>query len=65
MWCMTTTTDSRRYLSVGEAAQELRLSRQSVYRAVSSGSLPAVQLSPHGALRIPVEAIEPRKDEQR
>jgi excisionase family DNA binding protein len=49
----------RRYLSVGEAALALRVSRASVYRAVKRGSLQAVQLQPRGALRIPVEALQP------
>ena len=55
---MTKVAD-RRYLSVGEVAQELRISKASVYRAVESGSLPAVRLQPLGALRIPREALEP------
>jgi excisionase family DNA binding protein len=51
--------DSGRYLSVGEGAHELRVSKASVYRAIESGNLPAVRLQPLGALRIPSEALEP------
>jgi excisionase family DNA binding protein len=53
--------DSRRYLSVGEAALELRVSKQSIYRAVESGNLPAIRLQPLGALRIPADALEPER----
>jgi excisionase family DNA binding protein len=51
----------RRYLSVGEAALALRVSRTSIYRAVKRGTLPAVQLQPRGALRIPTEALWPTR----
>lgn len=51
----------KRYLSVGEAALELRMSRTSVYRAIEAGSLPVVRLQPRGALRIPVSALEPER----
>ena len=50
---------TKRYVSVGEAALTLRVSRTSIYRAVKAGTLPAVQLQPRGALRIPVEALLP------
>ena len=50
---MATAMDSRRYLSVGETAHELRVSKASVYRAIESGNLPAVRLQPLGSLRIP------------
>jgi excisionase family DNA binding protein len=56
-----TTVDSRRYLSVGEAAYELRVSKASVYRAIESGNLPAVRLQPLGSLRIPADALEPER----
>ncbi len=58
---MATSADSRKYLSVGEAAHELRVSKASVYRAIESGNLPAVQLQPLGALRIPADALEPER----
>jgi excisionase family DNA binding protein len=53
--------DKRRYLSVGEVAHELPVSKASIYRAVESGNLPAVRLAPLGALRIPAEALEPER----
>jgi excisionase family DNA binding protein len=58
-----TTTDTRdkRYLSVNEVADELRVSRQSVYRAVEAGTLPAIRLQPLGSLRIPASALEPER----
>jgi excisionase family DNA binding protein len=58
---MATAMDSRKYLSVGEAAYELRVSKASVYRAIENGNLPAVRLQPLGALRIPVSALQPEK----
>jgi excisionase family DNA binding protein len=58
---VTTAVDSRRYLSVGEAAHELRVSKASVYRAIESGNLPAVRLQPLGSLRIPADALEPER----
>jgi excisionase family DNA binding protein len=54
------TPDHKRYLSVTETARELRVSRQSVYRAVESGDLAHVRLRPHGSLRIPRDALEAR-----
>jgi excisionase family DNA binding protein len=53
--------DSRKFLSVGEAAHELRVSKASVYRAIETGSLPAVRLMPLGALRIPASVLEPER----
>jgi excisionase family DNA binding protein len=58
---MGTAVDTRRFLSVGEAAQELRVSKASVYRAIEAGTLPAIRLVPHGALRIPSSALEPER----
>ena len=46
------------YLSVGEVAHLLRVSKASVYRAVERGELPAIRLAPLGALRIPKAALE-------
>jgi excisionase family DNA binding protein len=40
---MSTAVDSRKYLSVGEAAHELRVSKASVYRVIETGNLPAVR----------------------
>ena len=58
---MATAMDSRRFLSVGEAAHELRVSKASVYRAIEAGSLPAVRLMPLGALHIQASALEPAR----
>ena len=58
---MATAVDSRKYLSVGETAHELRVSKASVYRAIESGNLPAVRLQPLGSLRIPADALEPER----
>lgn len=58
---MATAEDSRKYLSVGETAQELRVSKASVYRAIESRNLPAIRLQPLGSLRIPVDALEPER----
>jgi excisionase family DNA binding protein len=58
---MATAMDSRKFLSVGEAAHELRMSKASVYRAIESGNLPAVRLQPLGALRIPASSLEPER----
>jgi excisionase family DNA binding protein len=55
---MEKTVDSRKFLSVGEAAAELRLSRASVYRAIASQDLPAVRLGARSAIRIPAEALK-------
>ena len=57
----TATNENRRYLTPAEAAAELGVSKSTVYRAVSGGSLPAVRLVPLGALRIPAAAIEPEE----
>jgi excisionase family DNA binding protein len=51
-------TPDTEYLTVGEAADLLRLSPLTVYRRVWDGSLPSVRLSEHGAIRIPRDAIE-------
>jgi excisionase family DNA binding protein len=58
---MATSADSRRFLSVGETAHELRVSKARVYRAIESGNLPAVRLQPLGSLRIPAAALEPER----
>jgi excisionase family DNA binding protein len=46
------------YLSAGEGAHLLRVSKASVYRAVERGELPALRLAPLGQLRIPRSALE-------
>ena len=45
------------YVSVAEAAR-LDLSETTIYRRVWDGSLPALRLSEHGAIRIPRAAVE-------
>jgi len=44
-------------LTAAEAASILRISRQSVYRAVASGHLEAFRLGEAGSLRIPAHAL--------
>jgi excisionase family DNA binding protein len=66
---MTTmqTPAHKRFLTPIEAAEELGVSRSSIYRACEEGALPHVQLRPNGALRIPADALEPerhREDER-
>ncbi len=46
------------YLSVADVARALDLAKRTVYRRVSDGSLPVLRLTPHGAIRIPREAVE-------
>jgi excisionase family DNA binding protein len=58
---MATVTDSRQYLSVGEAAHELRVSTATIYRSIERGNLPAIRLTPLGALRIPADALKPER----
>jgi excisionase family DNA binding protein len=55
------TAAKSRYLSPAEAAEQLGMSISSVYRAIEVGSLPAFRLRPMGALRIPADALEPRR----
>jgi excisionase family DNA binding protein len=43
--------------TVAEAADELHVSRASIYRAVASGELPAWRLGEGGQLRIPAASI--------
>jgi excisionase family DNA binding protein len=62
---MATAVDNRRYLSVGETANELRVSKASVYRAIESGNLPAIRLHPIGSLRIPADALQPERHRER
>lgn len=46
------------YRTVPEVADELRVSRRTVYRAVERGDLQAVRLGESGRLRIPADALE-------
>jgi excisionase family DNA binding protein len=54
------TDDSKdpRFITVSEAAAELRLSPGSIRRHVRDGHLHAVQLTPGGAFRIPASEIK-------
>jgi excisionase family DNA binding protein len=49
------------FLSPAEAAKHLGMSTSSVYRAIELGTLPAFRLRPMGALRIPADALAPRR----
>jgi excisionase family DNA binding protein len=55
------TAAKSQYLSPSEAAERLGMSKASVYRAIELGTLPAFRLRPMGALRIPADALEPRR----
>ena len=57
----TQTAAHKRFLSPSEAAEELGVTKSTVYRAAESGNLPPVRLVPFGALRILVEALEPEE----
>jgi len=48
------------YLSVNEAASLLGLSKDSIRRAVRLGRVRVLQLSPGGAIRIPMSEITSR-----
>lgn len=50
------------FVTVGEAARMLRFSRGTIYRAIESGSLKAIRLSPSGPLRIPIKEIRERAE---
>ena len=52
------------YLTVNEAARVLRVSPGTIYRAVERGTLPSWRGAPTGPIRIPVSAIERRRDEE-
>jgi excisionase family DNA binding protein len=51
-------TSATRLLTADEAARELRLTRQSIYRMIGDGRLPAVRIGQDGPLRIEPEAVE-------
>ena len=59
---MQTDTHDREFLAPKEVAQELRVHVSAVYRAVERGELPAVRLSPDGAIRIPRSALLPKEE---
>ncbi len=45
-----------RFLTVAEVADEMRVSRMTVYRLVHSGEIPAVRVGK--SFRVPVEALQ-------
>jgi excisionase family DNA binding protein len=49
---------TRGLLTVAEVADELRLTRESVYRRIQAGELDAVRVGVHGPLRVPTDALE-------
>jgi excisionase family DNA binding protein len=53
-------TDEKRdaLRTVGEAADELRCSRASIYRAIDRGELEAWRLGESGQLRIPASSVD-------
>jgi excisionase family DNA binding protein len=61
-------TQERRFLTPAEAADELRVSTDTILRLISSGELPAIRVSPR-VIRIPKPAFdffrEGRKPKQR
>jgi excisionase family DNA binding protein len=54
----------REWLSVKEVAYQLGLHPTAVYRAVASGSLPALRIHEHGAIRIPRGVLDQHRKEQ-
>jgi excisionase family DNA binding protein len=58
---MASTDENKQdYLSVGETALLLRVSRSSVYTAVREGRLPALQLGERGTIRIHRRDLKPK-----
>ena len=53
---MSTGVPRVRYLTVAEVAEEMRLSRMTVYRFVQRGDLPAVRVG--RSYRVPADALE-------
>jgi excisionase family DNA binding protein len=54
-------TQERRYLTPAEAAEELRVSTDTILRLIGSGELPALRVSPR-LIRIPRPAFEYFRD---
>lgn len=54
-------TQERRYLTPAEAAEELRVSTDTILRLIGSGELPALRISPR-LIRIPRPAFETFRD---
>jgi excisionase family DNA binding protein len=57
----TGTQERGDFLTPKQVAHRLGVGVHSVYRAVDRGELPAVRLSARGAIRVPADAIEPRR----
>ena len=58
---MSTHTQERTFLTVAEAADRLGVHPATVRRAIANGSLEAIQLRSHGAIRIPLAALTPQE----
>jgi len=54
-----------RFLKPDEVAKRLRVSRDTVYRAIEAGHLPAVRLNERGSLRVPETALGPHRESGR
>ena len=57
---MSQTVTQPTFLRPSEAAHLLRCSRQSVYRRIADGSIPAVRIVEHGPLLVPRRELENR-----
>jgi excisionase family DNA binding protein len=59
MHAMTTATapEGTALLKPAEAAEQLRVSRSTIYRLIETGQLPSVHVGERRAVRIPREAI--------
>jgi excisionase family DNA binding protein len=62
---MTTIETSPTFLRPSEVARLLRCSRQSVYRRIEAGSIPAVRLDPNAPLLVPRRELERRLFEEK
>lgn len=51
---------TRRFLTPKEAARLLRCYRQSVYRRIAAGTIPAVRLDANAPLLVPARELERR-----
>jgi excisionase family DNA binding protein len=55
---MTASESVRELLTPDEVSRRLRVSRQTIYRAIESGRLEAYRLGESGSLRVPERALE-------
>ena len=51
---------ANQWVNVKQAARELDVSTHVIYRAVHAGTLPAIQVTPRGTIRIPRSALKVR-----